>query len=427
MACLENVKIEQMVFDLDSREWVTAKEAKPRAMPHIFFDDGEPWVAANEYALERIQTARGNNPKTIVSLMGHLKAYACWLENTDTDWLSFPKKKKDRCLFRYRGFLIEQRDAGLLSSSTVSTRMNAVIRFYRWAKGTGWIDRKELWGDRVKVISFETSVGFQRTMAVTSTELSIPNRKRMRSVLEDGLLPITLENRRILLSFLHEHQMVELYLMTLIGCFTGARSETIRTLRVSSIENAFEAEISPSVKYISVGPGTRVKTKFDVSGQILFPTQLVNELERYAYSVRRLVRQSRAADEDKSLLFLTVRGNQYSDTTFAKLVSDLRVQMIAAGLSQFKSFIFHQTRATFGTQLMTFAINTLKSQADAIAFVRDAMLHKHESTTWKYINFIEQEPIREKLSEEFFNVFTGKTSEQVSQDLINQVVYEDIA
>lgn len=99
--------------------------------------------------------------------------------------------------------------------------------------------------------------------------------------------------------------------------------------------------------------------------------------------------------------------------------------MVKEGLTQFKYFKFHQTRATFGTQLMTFALKTLSSQVDALTFVRDAMLHKDESTTWKYIKFIEKEPIEEQLANEFFNLFTGNTDDTSS--LINQVVYNDLA
>ncbi|MEL2330804.1 site-specific integrase, partial [Klebsiella pneumoniae] len=79
---------------------------------------------------------------------------------------------------------------------------------------------------------------------------------------------------------------------------------------------------------------------------------------------------------------------------------------MSAGLKQFQEFKFHQTRATFGTQLMRLAMDVLPSQVDAIVFVRDAMLHKDEATTWKYVKFIEKEPIKEALSDEFFNLYT---------------------
>jgi integrase len=93
-----------------------------------------------------------------------------------------------------------------------------------------------------------------------------------------------------------------------------------------------------------------------------------------------------------------------------------------AGLTQFQTFKFHQTRATFGTQLMRLAMNTLPSQVDAIVFVRDAMLHKDEATTWKYVKFIEQEPIKEALSDEFFNLYLGQVND--AELLIDRVTFD---
>ncbi|MBN0203493.1 site-specific integrase, partial [Pseudomonas aeruginosa] len=142
--------------------------------------------------------------------------------------------------------------------------------------------------------------------------------------LENGLLPLSDKNRNILLRFLHEQGKVELYLMVLIGFFTGARSETIRTLRLSSLENATDDSTTPGIMRVTVGPGTQVKTKFDVRGSLLFPSQLLQELERYAYSARRLTRQARASEGDRTLLFLSERGNAYSETSFTKLISYLR-------------------------------------------------------------------------------------------------------
>lgn len=406
--------------------WVPIVGLKPLPkVPHIFFNNGEPWLAANAYAINKLESVAGNNLKTVTSSMSHLKAYACWLDDNEVDWRHFPKKKKDRSLYQYRGFLVRQRDTGLLSPSTASSRMAAIIRFYRWAQVYGWVDRTPMWEVRAKIVHFHTSVGFSRTMSVVSSELAIPNRRRTGGALEDGLLPLTNENRAALLRFLFDNEKVELYLMAMIGFFTGARSETIRTLRLSSLDSARDDSTIPAMKRVSVGPGTGVKTKYDVSGALLFPSELIDQLERYAYSARRLRRQSRASEEDRALLFLSERGNAYSETSFTKLISYLRESLAKAGLEQFREFKFHQTRATFGTQLMRLAMNILPSQVDAIVFVRDSMLHKDEATTWKYVKFIETEPLKEALSDEFFNLYVGRAGD--IEKLISKATYDDNA
>jgi integrase len=428
MAMLERVCITPMTIDHDSCtkgvSWIPLRQSKPISkVPHIFFDDGKPWLAANSYALSKLESATGNNIKTVVSNMSHLKAYACWLEDHEMDWRNFPKKKQDRCLFRYRGFLVGQRQAGEVSPSTATSRMAAIIHFYRWAQVYGWVDRKSKWDDRNTAIQFVTSVGLSRTMSVVTSELAIPNRKQAGGGLEGGLQPLTDENRAVLLKFLFDHGKVELYLMAMIGFFTGARSETIRTLRLSSLDNAVNDSTISSMKRVVVGPGTGIKTKYNVGGALLFPSELVDQLERYAYSARRLGRQARASEKDRGLLFLSERGNAYSETTFTKLISYLRESLSAAGLNQFQHFKFHQTRATFGTQLMRLAMKILPSQVDAIVFVRDAMLHKDEATTWKYIKFIETEPLKEALSNEFFNLYVGQIDDV--DKLINEATYSE--
>ncbi|MGC0120988.1 site-specific integrase [Pseudoalteromonas piscicida] len=386
--------------------------------PQIFFENGEPWIAANLFAVARIE--RGTNIKTVVSDMNHLRAYAEWLESENMDWTHFPIKKKERCLFRYRGNLIGQRDSGALSPSTISSRMSSVIKFYRWARTEGRVKSDGLWKDHEKIIQTHNAVGLKRSILVNSSELAIPNRKRPGATLEGGLLPISEVSRKKLLSFLLKHEMTELYLMFVIGFFTGARIETIRTLRLTTLDNAFDDPSVINLKRVPVGPPTRVKTKYGVSGDLLFPRTLIEQLQKYAVSPRRLVRQSRASDENKSLLFLTSNGQKYVDNSFTSIMSKLRKKLVNCGLGEFGKLKFHQSRATYGSQLMLYALKSFKSQKRAIVFVRDAMFHKDESTTWKYVTFLENEPVKEMLSDEFFNFFSGS---ELLEPLIEEVTY----
>jgi integrase len=424
MAVLEVINQRKMFLN-ENNEWDELVGSKPIDLPQIFFDNGEPWLAVNKYASNLLNAISGNNPKTITSKMNHLKAYASWLEQNQIDWRHFPKKQKDRCLFKYRGDLIDARDTGELAPSTVTTRMGAVIQFYRYAQAENLLgETSPLWKDNIKTLHFYTTVGFSRTMSVLSSELSIPNRKTRRTNLEDGLLPITESNRDLLLKFLFENSHFELFLMCLTGFYTGARSETIRTLKISTLEKALNDPISGRMKKIAVGPGTGVKTKNNVSGQITAPDFLVSLLLKYAYSAKRLARQAKADKKQKDVLFLSVRGNPYSENTFTKLFSDLRKKLMAHGYTQFTLFKFHQSRATYGTNLMRVALENLSSQSKAIKFVKDHMLHKHDSTTWKYITFLEESEVEEVFSEEFFGLFTGKLIGSEMENLIDRVTFQ---
>lgn len=427
MAVLERCNYHPMSLEVEDSSdlpWIEDKLARsiPNC-PHIFFYDGEPWLAANTYALELFQ--QGKCAETVVSAMNHLRDYAEWLEAERLDWRYFPLRKYDRCLYRYRGNLIQRREEGELSPSTVSARMSAIVRFYRWAKENNLIGVQNHWKDRQTEIRVSTFVGLKRTLEITSSDLAIPNRRRPGATLEDGLLPISESSRKTLLSYLKSKGMIEIYLMFLIGFFTGARIETIRTMRLSSLKTAINDPSIQNLMRIPVGPPTRIKTKYDVSGSIPFPSALIEVLLRYATSARRLVRQSRASNENKTILFITSNGSKYEENSFTSIISKLRKKLEADGYGEFRTLKFHQSRATFGTQLMRLCLKTTESAESSIVFVRDAMLHKDEATTWKYIKFIENEPLKEKLSNEFFSFFSGNAENPDS--LIEEITYESTA
>lgn len=381
--------------------------SKIEKLPQIFWQGGVPWSEANHWALTKARTRRHRHIKTITSLMKHVAAYASWLELTKLDWRHFPTRKQDRVLLLYRGELIRQRDSGSLAASTVRARMAAVIQFYRHAQIHGFVDRDSpLWIDRPVVIRYFDPVGFSRTISRISAELSIPNRSRHGFRLEDRLTPLRTADASKLLDFTKEQGLREINLMLSLGILTGARIETITSLGVANVENAYPDIQSPSTYRLRVGPGTNVKTKLDVSGELLIPQFLICELKAYAYTLHRLRRQAVASEENRGLLFLTARGNPYAAGTFNRLMTDLRRRAVTAGMRFMESFKFHQTRSTFGTWLMGVALGVTNSKA-AVAFVRDAMLHKDEKTTFLYVRFIEQEPLKAKISNEFSSAFAG--------------------
>jgi integrase len=72
-----------------------------------------------------------------------------------------------------------------------------------------------------------------------------------------------------------------------------------------------------------------------------------------------------------------------------------RLRRVASreGIGAFRSVRFHQTRATFATQLARIAISTLGA-LKAVSVVQDALLYRHEATALKYIKFVEKEPLK---------------------------------
>ena len=383
-------------------------------LPQIFWEDGTPWAEANYWAWERA-TSRDIKLKTVQDTMRHLHKYAAWLEEVKTDWRHFPMSKKDRVLVRWRGALVEARKSGKLAPSTTTARMNATISFYRYAQANGFLGKDvPKSADIPVVLRYFDSVGFERSMQVVTTDISIPNRARPGLTLEDGLLPITEAHRTELLEFSAVHCNPELNLMLQIGFWTGARIGTITDLKIANLESARPDPMMPDIYLVRCGPGSQpyVETKFDVSGDLLIPKQLLDRLLAYGYDQRRANRQLLASSMYRGLIFLTRFGHPYArrDARTSPAINQemrtLRIDARKAGLQFMEKFKFHQTRATYGTWLIKLCLKS-GSLNGALEFVRTAMFHKDVSTTLKYIKFIEQSKEKIELANAFTQAYLG--------------------
>lgn len=396
-------------------KWSEVSENKViNGLPQIFWADGSPWREANLWALERA-TNQETHLQTVQSNMTALHAYAQWLWVTGTDWWDFPRKKADRCLVRYRGALVKARDSGAIAPSTASQRMATVVRFYRWLSASGLISPSwPMWVERSVGIRLVDTFGLDRTIMVNSTDLMIKNRKAPGSQLEDGLLPVSEMHRNEILSFAHEHASEELFLMLTLGFFTGMRLGTLADIKIQTLERAAPDPVGVNFYLLAVGPGADppVHTKGGVTGHIHITRVQLDALRSYFYSIRRLNRQALAAPDHRNLLFLTRFGHPYARRGSDKspainvLMHALRKQGVSHGLESLRHFHFHQTRCTFATELARLAISTTGA-INALAIVKDLLLHKHEATTMSYIRFVKKTPVKEKAGNAFTREFLG--------------------
>lgn len=412
MATLQLINYHPFRVNIQSNEvhWAKSNHQIIKGLPQIIWQDNTTWSEANLWALEQATSFR-SSIKTVRSNMSHLLAYAKWIESESMDWWHFPDRESERCLNRFRGALIQARNSGELAPSTTSQRMAAVIRFYKWARKTGLISTEwPMWKDRFVGIKLTNQFGLEHTLKVASTNLAIPNRTVAGPIqLEDGLLPVAVKSMKDILSFADENASEELALMLRIGFFTGLRIGSITDLKVSTLQNAITLpEIG--IKTISVGPSARppVETKFDVSGSVPVPNELLEALLNYASSIRRLKRQALSPEADQDLLFLTRFGNNYKGDSSAINVemSRLRKLGLKSGVKAFRGFYFHRTRATYATELMRVALDAM-SVSEAIEFVKESCLHKDESTTMKYVKFIETSKTMKAASDAFTEAFMG--------------------
>lgn len=387
----------------DDGEWVPDQTRKSITRYCVFWEQGKLWWEVFCYLAE----SRCKS-ETIRSRANDLNHYANWLEKTGLHWLHFPLKKSDRCLYRYRAHLIDNANG---TSSVPSRRIRAVVNFYQYARTKGLIDRQlEMWEDRQLAVSFFDSSGFERTAGVWSTDLRITQRKANISTVEGGLLPLSAEDRDLLLKYLRDNTSelnTVLHAMLTLGFFTGARIGSIRTLRIENLRCATHDPHDPNVMLVAAGPGTGIETKFGVAGYLRFLKPVHKFILDYSETnITRLDRQLKATKESQSLVFLTKGGRPYSPGAINVAMKMLRDALVRDGLTQFHEFKFHQSRATCGTELARIYM-ALSDDANAIVHVRDWLMHKDEKTTWTYINFLKNTKAAASANEAFTEQFLG--------------------
>lgn len=381
-------------------------------LPVIFFVDGAGWSEANLWAQHQASTS---DPRTVQRNIEHLCAYAKWLEAEGLTWWHFPVRERDRCLVRFRGALIAARDRGELAPSTVSQRMASIVRFYRWVRATGLFTPDwPMWEERQIALRLENAMGLEHTLRVRTTNLAIPNRKA-EGVLapEDGLMPVTGHQMRKIMELAVSAASEELALMLRLGFGTGMRLGSIYGLQIDTLVNAQPCPLLGEAGWfrLSIGPGAKppVPTKFGVSGTVLIARELLEEVRAYAFSTRRLKRQAKAVPDYRQFLFLTRFGNPYGGRNSRAInveMSRLRDAGRNAEVPVLREFHFHRTRATFLSQLMHATLSCLPV-GDAIEFVRDAALHRHEATTLKYVKFVETSKAMADGANAFTRAFLG--------------------
>ncbi|WP_336873435.1 site-specific integrase [Pseudomonas juntendi] len=386
-------------------------------LPQLFWGDGEPWREANLWLM--LEATTGQKPiETVKSKAYALLEYCKWLERTQTNWWDFPPIESDRCLVKYHGYLRRQLRSGTKTNSTCSQRMQIVIQFYRWLRAQSLLTPEwPMWKEKFFNIKFNNSFGLERTLTVSSTSLSIPNRKSNSLGLEEGLYPVSNTDRDKILELALKYCPYEIYLLLMVGFFTGMRIQTISGLTIETLESAVQDPASEDLYRIAVGPGARppVPTKNSVTGHVWITKPLLDELRKYCYSTTRLLREVKAEEANKNLVFLTKRGNPYADRSrdsspaINVAMHSLRNLGLKHGVSALQKFKFHQTRCTFATELARLAIKA-GGAIHAIAIVKDALLHKNEETSIRYIKFIERNPIKVAMANEFTKSFFNAAS-----------------
>ena len=405
--------------------------------PVIIQNDGSPSEIFNLYLLKKIQQTVQYDFKTFASIANQLVDFQRFLEDEKLDCLKFHKLKQLNAIFKYRTRLIDQANAGLISASSARSRINALVNFYRFLVTEDLVDHQRYgmpFQDVYKYVAVDNEFGARRKMAIKSHDLAIhvPAKAPNSEAIIDGgeLSPLTVEEQEIVLKALQKSSR-EYQLMFYLALFTGARLQTICTLRIKYLLNR-EADSYGFIR-LPVGSGTGIDTKFQKPMTLLIPNWLAQDIKIYINSeqARQRRQKSNYGDSDENYVFLTKFGTPFytskveqqeliekikaSDSFSLKLKlyegeavrSYLKVILLPEIRlidPKFQGFKFHDLRASFGMNLLESQLQHLPeghSAMTAVEYVQARMGHNNISTTLQYLNYKSRLQWRSKIQHEY--------------------------
>lgn len=405
--------------------------------PVIIQNDGSPSEIFNLYLLKKIQQTVQYDFKTFASIANQLVDFQRFLEDEKLDCLKFHKLKQLNAIFKYRTRLIDQANAGLISASSARSRINALVNFYRFLVTEDLVDHQRYgmpFQDVYKYVAVDNEFGARRKMAIKSHDLAIhvPAKAPNSEAIIDGgeLSPLTVEEQEIVLKALQKSSR-EYQLMFYLALFTGARLQTICTLRIKYLLNR-EADSYGFIR-LPVGSGTGIDTKFQKPMTLLIPNWLAQDIKIYINSeqARQRRQKSNYGDSDENYVFLTKFGTPFytskveqqeliekikaSDSFSLKLKlyegeavrSYLKVILLPEIRlidPKFQGFKFHDLRASFGMNLLESQLKHLPegyNQMTSVEYVQARMGHNNISTTLQYLNYKSRLQWRSKIQHEY--------------------------
>lgn len=394
--------------------------------PVIIQSNNEPWSIANLYLVCKLQREHGYESRTYRSIADHLLNYLRFLEDEDLNFLHLPQNNRLKVTFRYHKHLIELRDQGHISTSTASTRINAIARFYRDIVKWGIIQKSEIpnppFDEVHKKIQITSKYGTQNIINVQSHNLviPIPHKPSQAEYIQDGgaLRPLTVTDQKFVLKALLSSSR-EYQLMFYLALFTGARIQTVGTLRAKNLNLKLDGDGNLR---LPVGAGTLIDTKKGSPMTLLLPGWLVKDLLIYSHSSEAIKRRERSyyGDTEDNYLFLSKSGVPYytskkelydrqnpdvNRNTFLtdrakgasiqdggsirQHIHEILLPRILEEQPDFQSFRFHDLRATFGMNLLEAQLKHLgdKPITSALDYVQQRMGHRDKATTMQYLNY----------------------------------------
>jgi site-specific recombinase XerD len=403
--------------------------------PLIISEDGIPWHHANRYLLYRVEIDEEVNWKTLKSIADDLDHFNIFCKNNNINYLS-AERKILRPTFQYRKELISLHRNKGLAINTVKRRLSRVRNFYEWLID---IENKffkfPLWKENEKIIMYSNKSNNSKSKVITTTDLTTIKNTHSQSlpsemhILDDGKLhPLSYKEQEYLIQALNTINNIQMKLIFLIALTSGARIQTICTLRLKHFLK--EIPESDSKAYIPVGPGTDCDTKLNKNCTLQIPTELYKKIQIYILSPKAQKCRGKNNNTEKEYVFLSNRSRPYymahNDPKFKNTIAPPTGEAIRVFISgtlkktlkkqnHIFPFSFHDLKATAGMNRLKYELQQEGKKTiieeRALNSVRILLCHSHMATTSGYLNYENQHTDVIKAQDEWENHLLGLLNE----------------
>jgi len=385
--------------------------------PVVVDSNSKLWPEASLYILDRIMGEVGPSMQTYHTIAEDLAIYKRWLEEEDVDFKHFPIKKLERPTYRFRGHLVLKAHAREVAFGSANRIMGTVVKFYRWLSDElDLVFTNPPWQESDSYISINDKKGFIRNKRIKITDLRVhvpQQRDPYAGTIDDGgkLRPLQIKEQIVLLKALKKLDNTEMSLIHLVALATGARIQTVLTLRVKHARLDVPEGVTEVA--LAVGHGEGIDTKYGKQGSIFIPIKLYKKLCIYSHSERAQARRKKAGtiNEEDQYLFLSSQGSpmyrskqdrdEFDSTlsirhekvgqTVRQYIKEMVLPTIRAISDEPFHYRFHDLRATFGmnlTDAMQLKVQRKQMTPNAAReLVKFRLMHDSAATTDLYLNY----------------------------------------
>ena len=426
---------------------------KPISHFPIITVNGEPWHHAVSYLLEKATEFSSVSSSTLKGIAIDLALFLRWSIKNNVNYLECSRRPLSPIRLYRRSLLSED-----YKPSTVTKKLSRLVSFYRWLqKERGIKFDFPLWEEQKVTIVSGGGNGKRILQNVKSTDVQrVPGSSHnsdngFDGTIADGarLTPYNKEEQKIIVRCLFEIGNTEMSLSFLIAIFTGARLQTIFTLRECNFSSPPNFEKPEQVLYVGAGwskPNAKkemvrsselVDTKQSKRQKIFFPNWLYEKIQIYIASERYKNRKTKAQHDfiepSEQYLFLTTRGKPYycakndkhrieypeppkGGSVHQFIEQQLRPRLLRKGFRS--KFRFHNLRATYGMNIVRSWLPRIGEPGaltigELFSYVRVRMNHSDIEVTQRYLDFDKNSQIAEFVQTEY---------EAYLDDLIGEVL-----